>query len=134
MATALLAGAADDAFDRACRLLMDELSAIPLTYTADGALSKPQLNTSFKAALIAQVHRSVHIRSLTEAFRVVDAAYSDLTVYGQCTEAAVHAACGALYGSLDPYRPAMQTMLRDKARSMLNNALAVVIQTGTVRP
>lgn len=120
MTTATLAGAADDdAFDRACRLIIAELNAVPLA----------DLTAAFKTALMTQVHRSVHIRGLTEAFRVVDAAYPDLTVDGQCTEAAVLAACGPLYGGLDHYRPATQTVLRAQARSILTNALAAVLDT-----
>ncbi|RSN60536.1 hypothetical protein DMH01_14615 [Amycolatopsis sp. WAC 04182] len=135
MATATLAGAADDdAFERACRLLIAELDAVPLSEQPSRGIKRCQLTTAFKAALIAQVHRSVHVHGLTDAFRVVDAAYPDLTVNGQCTEAAVLAACGPLYGGLDQFRPATQTMLRAEARSLLTNALAEVLESRTVRP
>ncbi|WP_410585431.1 hypothetical protein [Amycolatopsis sp. lyj-108] len=132
MTTATLAGAADDdAFERAYRLFITELNAVPISHFPAGATENLQLTTTFKAALVAQVHRSVRIHGLTDAFRVVDAAYPDLTVNGQCTEAAVLAACGPLYGGLDQYRPATQTMLRDEARSLLTNALAEVLETRT---
>ncbi|MGY6658635.1 hypothetical protein ACXIZN_41400 [Amycolatopsis sp. TRM77291] len=132
MTTATLAGAADDdAFERACRLIIAELNAVPLSRFSPQVKEPPQLTTAFKAALIAQVHRSVHIHGITDAFRVVDAAYPDLTVTGQCTEAAVLSACGPLYGGLDHYRPATQTMLRHEARSLLTKALAEVLKART---
>ncbi|MFC9249906.1 hypothetical protein [Amycolatopsis thailandensis] len=129
MTTATLAGAPDDdAFERARRLLMIELNATPLTDPCAAAQAKPQLSKTFKAALVAQIHRSVHVHGLTDAFRVIDAAYPDLTAQGHCTDAAVIAACGPLYGGLDHYRPATQAMLRDEARSLLTNAIAVVLE------
>ncbi|OXM47502.1 hypothetical protein [Amycolatopsis alba] len=128
MTTATLAGAPDDdAFDHACRLFMVELNAIPLTDLPTDTQKNPQLTNAFKAALITQVHRSAHVHGLTEAFRVVDAAYPDLTAHGHCTDAAVLAACGPLYGGLHHYRPATQAMLRDEARSLLTNAIAAVL-------
>ncbi len=135
MTTATLVGAADDdAFDRACHLLRAELNAIPLAGFPSASQGMPRLTAAFKAALIMQVHRSVHIHSLTEAFRVVDAAYPDLSADGQCTDAAVLAACGPLYGGLDHYPPTTQATLREKTRSLLTKALAEALQARTARP
>ncbi|UJW32533.1 hypothetical protein L3Q67_01720 [Saccharothrix sp. AJ9571] len=118
----------DPAFELACHLVETQLNGRRLP-DAPGSVTGPlQQLRQRKARLIRAVNQSPHVRFLTEAFRVVDAAFPHLTAAGACTEAAVTAACGPLYGDLDHYRTSTQRALRSKARSILTRAITVANQ------
>ncbi|WP_158889030.1 hypothetical protein [Amycolatopsis anabasis] len=118
--------AADDAavFDNACTLIETEFNTRRITTGPTHFFEHLYRIRQHKAALVRAVNQSIHVHYLTEAFRVVDAAYPYLTSDGRCTDAAVTAACDPLYGGLAGYRTSTQRMLRQEARGILTRAIA----------
>jgi len=114
-----------DDYDRAAELVRNELGGVALA-TQGNSYVKGSGISGHKAAAIREVARSPRIRSVTEAFRVVDAAYLFFSLDDQCTEEAVTVACGPLYGGLASYRVSTAQMLRAEARTILTRAIATV--------
>jgi hypothetical protein len=82
-----------DDYDRAAELVRNKLGGVALATQGKRHLRCAEVR-AHKAAVVREVARSPHIRSVTEAFRVVEAAYPFFSPDDQCTEEAMTAACG----------------------------------------
>jgi hypothetical protein len=114
-----------DDYDRASELVRNELGGVALATPGKRSFTSGGVR-GHKAAVVREVARSPRIRSVTQAFRVVDAAYPFFSLDDQCTEEAVTAACGPLYGGLSGYRVSTAQMLRAEARTILTRAIATL--------